>query len=114
MNKKGFTLIELLAVIVIIAIIMTMIMPSASRVNRNNKKRIYSEYENMMIEYAKVSDLNNQNIINLDDLNELERVKDECDGYVQINHSVIPATYSAHIKCTDQYTSSVYDASLIN
>ena len=62
--NKGFTLIELLATIVIISIIMTIVLPSAVRVSKNNQTRIYEEYEKMMVEYAKVSPLNNQDTIN--------------------------------------------------
>lgn len=113
MNKNGFTLVELLATIVIIALIMTMIMPSVSKVRNNNKTRIYSEYENMMVEYAKISELNDQNIINLEDLNELDKVKNECIGYVQINHSVTPFTYHAYIKCGDEYQTTGYNSSLV-
>ena len=47
-------LLENVKEIIIIAIIMALVMPSATRVSQNNKKRIYEEYENMMIEYAKV------------------------------------------------------------
>lgn len=114
MDKKGFTLVELLATIVIIAIIMTLVVPSAEKVSRNNKVKIYKEYEKMMVEYAKISELNKQNLINLNDLEELEKVKNECVGYVQINHSTVPVTYTPYISCTDQYTTQNFNASLIN
>ncbi len=112
MNKKGFTLVELLATIVIIALIMTLVMPSATKISKNNKTKIYLEYEKMMIEYAKVSKLNNQNTIDLFDLEELDKIKNECIGYVAINHTTTPYQYSAHISCGDQYTSEVFDSSL--
>ena len=112
MNKNGFTLIELLATIVIIAIIMALVMPSATRVSHNNKQRIYQEYEQMMIEYAMVNDLNVNNGIMLNDLAELDKVKSECVGYVTINHGVIPPEYKAYISCTDQYTTEGYDDSI--
>lgn len=109
MDKKGFTLIELLATIVIIAIIMALVMPSAIRVSKNNKQRIYQEYENMMVEYAKVSDLNINDTIDLIDLEELDKVKNECSGYVEIDHTVIPPVYKAYISCGDQYTTGNYN-----
>ena len=40
MNNKGFTLIELLVNIVLIALIMAMILPSALRENRKNHAKI--------------------------------------------------------------------------
>jgi type IV pilus assembly protein PilA len=93
-KKKGFTLIEMLAVIVIIAIIMALVLPAATRVRNNNKTRIYKEYESMMVEYAKVNELNYQDSIDLIDLDELEKVKNECSGYVEIDHSTNPPTYA--------------------
>ena len=111
MNKKGFTLIELLAAIIIIAIIMTLILPSALRVNRKNQKKIYGEYENMMVEYAKVSVLNDQDIIDLIDLEELEQVKNECSGYVEIDHTSNPPKYYPYITCGDKYTTANYNVS---
>ncbi len=109
MNKKGFTLVELLATIVIIAIIMSLVLPSVMKVSDNNKKRIYKEYENMMVEYAKISYLNDQDLIDLIDLDELEKVKNECSGYVEIDHSTPIPTYTPYITCGDQYTSPHYN-----
>lgn len=109
--NKGFTLIELLATIVIISIIMTIVLPSAVRVSKNNQTRIYEEYEKMMVEYAKVSPLNNQDTINLNDLEELEKVKNECVGYVTINHNVTPNTYKAYISCGNNYETEGFSLS---
>ncbi len=108
-SKKGFTLIEMLAVIVIIAIIMALVLPTATRVRNNNKTRIYKEYESMMVEYAKVNELNYQDSIDLIDLDELEKVKNECSGYVEIDHSTNPPTYASFITCGDEYTTDNYD-----
>ena len=41
MNKKGFTLVELLAVIIILAVILTIILPSVSRTLKKSKNTIY-------------------------------------------------------------------------
>lgn len=103
MNKKGFTLIELLAVIVIISIILMIIYPSITKTSEENKEKLYQGYEKMMIEYAMVSSKRNQSIIKLNDLEELDKVKKECKGYVEINHDVTPNTYKAYIKCDDKY-----------
>ena len=111
MNKKGFTLIELLATIIIIAIIMTLVLPSALKVRRKNQNKIYNEYEQMMVEYAKISPLNNQDLIDLIDLEELDKVKQECSGYVEIDHSTLIPTYTPYITCGDQYTTQNYNIS---
>lgn len=109
MNNKGFTLIELLVNIVIIAVIMTMVLPSAIRVSRKNQKRIYIEYENMMVEYARISELNSEILIDLDDLEELDKVKSECIGYVTINHEIVPNQYKAYISCDNKYETEDFD-----
>lgn len=119
MNKKGFTLVELLATIIIIGLVMTLIMPSASKVSKNNKKRIYKEYEKAMIEYAEVSSLKDGNVIKLSQMNEfgeeeLGKVKKECDGYVLIDHSSTIPVYSAYITCGDQYTTTDFNSSYLN
>jgi len=41
MNKKGFTLVELLAVIIILAAILVIILPSVSRTLKKSKNTIY-------------------------------------------------------------------------
>ena len=108
MNRNGFTLIELLVTIVVLALIMGIVFPSAIRLSKDNKTKIYQEYENVMVEYAKTSSLKNQDRIDLDDLEELDKVKDECDGYVTIDHSSSIWQYKAYIKCTDQYQTDGY------
>ena len=110
MNNKGFTLIELLANIVIIAIIMTKVLPSAIRVSRKNQKRIYAEYENMMVEYARINELNTLDLIDLMDLEELEKVKKECIGYVTIDHEIEPNQYKAYISCPPSYETEGFDS----
>lgn len=103
MNKKGFTLIEVLVSLVIMALIMMIILPSVTRVSRENKLKIYEEYEKMMVEYAKISDKKNNNAIRLTDLEELDKVKNDCSGYVTITHST-PPVYKAYIKCGEYFT----------
>ena len=101
MNKKGFTLIELLATIVIITFIMGIVLPSATRVSKENQGKMCSAYENMMEEYAQTSTLKDQYFIELSDLEELDKVKKDCTGYVTIDYSVNPPKYNAHISCSN-------------
>ena len=103
MKKRGFTLIELLATIVIIGFIMGIVLPSAIRISRENKEEIYKTYEQMIEEYAAVSKYKDQYYIELEDLEELDKVKNECEGYVLIDHEESVLDYKAYIKCTDQY-----------
>ena len=100
MNKKGFTLVELLATLVIIAIVMGVVLPSATRVSDENKEKTYEEYKKMMIEYAQISSLKNREsgIIKLSELEELGKVKRDCTGYVE-RISKNPYQFVAYIKC---------------
>lgn len=109
MGKQGFTLIELLITIVIIGLIMGLILPSASRMSRDNQNRLYLEYENMMVEYAKINPRKSQNIICLRNLDELHAVKRDCHGYVEINHTVMPEEYVAYVTCNGVYSSHGYN-----
>ena len=105
MNKQGFTLIELLATIIIIAIVMGIVFPSAVRVSRENKCRIYHEYEKMMEEYALVSPLKGEPRIELEDLDELDKVKRDCPNSYVLRKSINPLSYEAHLNCGDNYPS---------
>ena len=113
MNRRGFTLIELIATILIIAFIMSIVFPSITRVSKENDKRMYYEYENMMIEYAQVNVNNNNNnsIINLNDIDGLDKVKKDCEGYVTINRDITPPKYQAYIKCGNNYMTPGYSMS---
>lgn len=109
MNKSGFTLTELLVTIVIIGVIMGLVIPSATRLSRENKNKIYEEYKNMMIEYAKVSKYKDRDYIKLTELDELQKVKNECQGYVLIHHSGDETTYEAKLACDKQENPDVLD-----
>ena len=54
MNEKGFTLIEILITITIMALILIMVMPSITALQRNNEKRAYEYYADAMMEAARV------------------------------------------------------------
>lgn len=112
MNKKAFTLTEILTVIVIIAIILGIVFPTISKIVNDNKEDMYKDYEKMMVEYAKLSDLKDQNIILLSELDELDKIKRECTGYVSINHSSTPIEYKAYISCDNVYKTAGYDNSI--
>lgn len=109
MNKKGFTLMELLAAIVIIGVVLMIVYPEISKISKKNSDDLYKSYENMMVEYAMVSQLKNNTIIKLSELEELVQIKKECKGYVTINHNVTPNDYKAYIRCGDKYKTTGYD-----
>ena len=52
-NRKGFTLIELLVAITIIGIIMIMILPAITNLQRENQKKKFDDYERAVLEAAK-------------------------------------------------------------
>ena len=111
MNKKGFTLVELLSIIVLIGIVLMVVFPAVSKLLKRNNEEMYASYEDMMVEYAKVSSLNNNNTIGLTALDNLDQVKNECIGYVTINHNSVPNVYKAYIKCSDKYQTENFDVS---
>ena len=113
MNQKGFTLVELLAVIVIISLLMMITYPSIVKIINDNNEEIYRGYEKAMVEYAKISPYRTQDKIllsELDDDNALDGMRrDNCDGYVLINHTTTPVTYQAFIKCADDKYTTCYE-----
>lgn len=112
MNKNGFTLVELLTVIVIISLVLMIIYPSVTKILQRNSNEMYESYEKMMVEYAQISPLNGNSIIKLANLDELDKVKKECKGYVTIDHSVTPNVYKAYISCEGKYQTIGYNTSL--
>ena len=52
-NKKGFTLIELLVAITIIGIIMLMVLPAITNLQRENQQKKFDDYERAVLEAAK-------------------------------------------------------------
>ena len=103
MNRKGFTLVELLAVIVIISMIMMVVYPSISKMQKKTGLELYKSYEKMMVEYATVSSYKENEIIQLDELiqeeNSLQEIKNFCSGYVLHNDN----DYKAYIDCGTDY-----------
>ena len=100
LNNNAFTLTEMLTVIVIITLIMLIVLPSFTNLFKSNQKQLDDSYKKLMIEYAMVSDLNNRDRINLNELTELrDKIPDNCDGYVTIDHTKITPSYEAFITC---------------
>lgn len=110
MNKKGFTLAELLAVMVILALLMMLIVPSIDKLMNNTDEQKYETYEKMMEEYAAVYPDKSLTTIKLSLLDNLEDVKKNCTGYVTVNRST--NDYKAYISCGDKYTTEGFDTSL--
>ena len=52
-NRKGFTLIELLVTITIIGIIMLIVLPAITNLQRENQKKKFDDYERAVLEAAK-------------------------------------------------------------
>ena len=111
MNKNGFTLVELLTIIVVISIILLIVYPSITNIMQENNTELYKSYENMMVEYAKVSPLRSRNRIKLTELPDLYKLIGEgvCSGYVNITHGST-ITYTPYIKCGDKYTTVGFNA----
>lgn len=117
MNKKGYTLMELLVVIVIIGLILLFVYPAINEMINKNNTEMYTQYENMMVEYAKASStkatISRQNIyLKLSSLEGLEQVKKDCKGYVHLKYVTNkPNEYKAYISCNNGYKTTGYNAS---
>ena len=107
MNKKGFTLVEVLTVIIVMTLILMIAFPAINKIMEKNNKDMYESYESLMEEYARASN-NKSSVIKLSSLDGLEKVKEECSGYVEFNS--VTYTYKAYIKCGDRYKTTGYNA----
>ena len=89
MNKNGFTLAELLAVMVLLALVMILVVPGVSSIKRNNDKKQYQTYLDMMIEYTKTIPLyKEKTFVCLSNL-KMQPINEKigCSGYVLITNS---------------------------
>ena len=89
MNKKAFTLVELLAVIVLLALVMMIVVPSLSTLLSNHQNEEYETYLDMMVEYTKVyPKYKDKEFLCLSDLN-IKSINDklDCQGYVTISRT---------------------------
>jgi len=97
--KKGFTLIELLISIVIITMILMIVLVSIKFIMNKNNDDLCSSYKDMVVEYVKISDKKDKDMINLNELDGLDKVKKECTGYVSVDKTTTPYTYTSHLNC---------------
>lgn len=125
--KKGFTLIELLAVIVILAIILAVAVPSIGSMVNNVKMSAYQSNEKKLEKLASTYIFLNGNsypttgsriIITLNDLkdaNLIENLRDvqndeiECDAYVEVSKTLSAFKYDSYLKCGENYQTIGYD-----
>jgi len=110
MNKKGFTVVEVLAVMIILGLLMLLVVPSISKLMKENDEKKYSTYERMMEEYAVVYPNKSLTVIKLSQLDNLDEAQNNCTGYVKVDRST--NEYKAYIKCGDKYTTTGFDGSL--
>lgn len=128
MNNKGFTLLELLAVIVILAIILAIAVPTISSLIENSRLNAYQSSEKMLasaarnylasrseflpteIGFIKIIDLNDLVINNyINQIRDSKNSADNCDGYVVVrktdstNHEFKP-----YMKCGSNYITTDY------
>jgi len=110
MNKKGFTVVEVLAVMIILGLLMLLVVPSINKLMKDNDEKKYSTYEKMMEEYAKVHPDRMRGIVYLSQLDNLDEVKKNCDGYVLVHPYY--NIYDAYITCGengDKYETLGFD-----
>lgn len=110
LDERGFTLIEVLTVIVVITAVMMITLPLINSLSNKNTKELYNSYEKMMEEYAIASNIKNKDKIMLSELDGLDKVKSECEGYVLVNNES-SKEYKAYIKCGDKYITDNYNNS---
>ncbi len=132
MRNKGFTLIELLAVIVVLAIILAIAIPSVLNIISNTKIDTYKKNREMMVRATKnytgtyinllPANIGDTTEISLNDLqtnNYIEPIKkpgdssQECNGYIivtKINDSTFD--YTPHLDCLNDAGSVAADGLL--
>ena len=97
--KKGFTLTELLVSIVIITMLLMVVLPTISNIMNKNNNELCDSYKEIAVEYARISDKRENDTINITELDGIETVQKECTGYVSVDKTTTPYTYTAHLTC---------------
>ena len=62
----------------------------------------------MVEEYAMISPSKDKDKILLEEIDGIDRVKDECTGYVLVDKTTSPYTYNAFIKYGSKYKTDNY------
>ena len=134
MNKKGFTLVELLAVIVVLAIILAIAVPTISKIIETSQTNAFKTNEKMVVKATKTYIGTNESLLptNIGETREvtLDTLKSsgyinsiiapddkvtECDGYVivtKINNGNYE--YTPYLNCENSIGSSTEDGLLLH
>lgn len=88
MNKKGFTLVELLAVIVILAVILTIAVPNMVKIINKSKEDTYN--------------------------NQVTMIKNAADKYLLITENITWTTNTTTITVANLVSAGILDANPIN
>ena len=83
-----------MAVIVLLALVMMLIVPSLTSLRNSNKDKEYAEYMKMMVEYTKIiPNYKNKSYVCLNDL-DMKPLKNSvtCNGYVLISNDGMTLT----------------------
>lgn len=128
MEKKGFVLVELLAVVMILAIVLTITVPSVKNIIQNTSLKTFIADEEIMVDVAKKYLGMNDNLLPADvgdtveiKLSLLRSEKlissiqnpwdknDICDGYILITKvDVNRYDYTPYLKCSSNYKADGY------
>lgn len=127
-RNKGFTLVELLAVIVVLAVILTIAVPNIIKIIDKTRIDAYVKNEEVMVKAARMYLVNNTSLlpnnigdtteITLDDLKNSKLIdsikdpkdKDDCNGYILVTKiGEDEYDYSPHLNCEGDIGSSTED-----
>lgn len=131
MKKNGFTLVEVLLVLVILGVIAAIFIPEATKLLKENDKKIYKAKEEIMVKAAEDYVLENKSIVlpndsssasyvtinTLVENNNMSKILDSssaeaCKGFVKITkNSVYGYNYEACLICENYTTNKSFCSS---